>query len=79
MSVTFLDLLYERLSLPIAELRPVRFINFLQLAMQVRRERMQLSRLSTDQLAEMGIDSGEAAMEVKRGLFDLPKARMEDL
>ncbi len=50
-------------------------VAYIELVVQVRRERRQLARLSYAQLADLGLDAGAVAREIKRGSFDLPKAR----
>lgn len=56
-----------------------RLANVLFLVWQVRHERNQLARLSRVELAEMGIHPGDAGREVERGLFDLPKSRLDKI
>jgi len=50
-------------------------VAYIELVVQVRRERRQLARLSSEQLADLGHDAGAVAREIKRGSFDLPKVR----
>ncbi|MFY0614720.1 MAG: hypothetical protein JXQ99_24540 [Hyphomicrobiaceae bacterium] len=79
MSTTFIDFLSDRLSFGRTTLKPGRLINLLQLVWQVRRERNRLAALDHDTLAEMGIPAGDAKREAARGLFDLPKSRLDKL
>lgn len=79
MSITFFEYLSDRISLDRAMLKPARLISLLQLVWQVRRERNQLGALDHDTLNKMGIHSGDARREAERGLFDLPKSRLNQL
>jgi uncharacterized protein YjiS (DUF1127 family) len=54
---------------------PSRLVAYVELVLQVRRERRQLAGLSSVQLADLGLDPGAARCEARRGLFDLPASR----
>ena len=79
MSITFIDFLSDRLSFDRSAVRPGRLIKLMQLVWQVRRERNRLAALDHNTLAGMGIHPGDARREAQRGLFDLPKSRLEQL
>ena len=79
MSMTFFDLLSGRFSLDRVELNPGRIVNYMRLVWQVRRERDRLASMSAKQLADLGIHPTVASREAERGLFDIPKSRLEKL
>ena len=79
MGITFLEFLRETLIEDRVGLRPVKFVKTIKLAWQVRRERDQLAALTDERLAEMGIHPAHARTEAARGLFDLPKSRLDKL
>ncbi len=79
MSTIYVDLLRARFNAGPWAMGAGRYVNLVQLAWQVRRERNRLSSLSRNDLADMGIHAGDAAREAQRGLFDLPKCRLEKL
>ena len=79
MGTTFIDFLRERLGSGPSVMGAGRFVSLVQLAWQVRRERNRLASLSRSDLADMGIHAGDALREAERGLFDLPKCRVEKL
>lgn len=79
MGITFVDFLRDRLSLSGDAVKLGRILNIMHLVWQVRRERNQLAMLSRAELVEMGIHPGDAQKEAARGLFDLPKSRLEKL
>jgi uncharacterized protein YjiS (DUF1127 family) len=79
MGITFIDLLRDRLSSDAAAIRLIRFVNVLELAMQVRRERRQLAALGGQELRDMGIKQSDAMREAGRDLFDVPKSRLDRL
>ena len=54
-------------------------VAFIELVLQVRRERRALGRLSGEQLADLGLDAGAARREAGRGLLDLPRHRVQEL
>jgi uncharacterized protein YjiS (DUF1127 family) len=54
---------------------PSRLVAYIELVLQVRRERRQLAGMSSAQLADLGLDPGAARCEARRGLFDLPASR----
>lgn len=55
---------------------PLKAFAYLELVLQVRRERRQLARLGSEQLADLGLDAGAVGREIARGLFDLPETRV---
>lgn len=79
MSTTTHSILHElsrRLDLRQITLAPVRTIDMLALAWRVRRERNQLAGLDARTLKDIGVYPRDAEIEARRGLTDLPKARL---
>lgn len=58
---------------------PLWLVAYVELVLQVRRERRQLARMSTAQLVDLGLEAGRARCEAHRGLFDLPTSRLVDI
>ncbi len=76
MSQTFLSTRDLAVTGALARFSSRKAIAYLDLVLQVRRERRQLRRLSSAQLVDLGLDARMVAHEVARGSFDLPKSRM---
>jgi len=56
-----------------------RWVAYLELVLQVRRERQALRRLSPHQIADLGLDPGAVVHESGRGMLDVPRSRLGDL
>lgn len=79
MSTTFLGFMREFAGSKSVAERSGRILRVMQLALQVNRERRQLSRLTSDELAMLGIDRAAAQREVAKSMFDLPASRLDRL
>jgi len=79
MSTTVFDVFRDRHGVGGAQKLPGQVLSVLHLAYQVRRERNRLASLSRNELAGMGINPADAQREATRGLFDLPKSRLEKI
>jgi len=79
MGITFIDYLRGKISADIITPRPEKFVAMVKLAWRVRRERDQLAKLTPEQLADIGVHPTVAERESERGVFDLPKYRVEDV
>lgn len=55
--------------------RSGRLFDWVDLAMQVRRERRDLARLDERMLKDIGLDNGQAWRETSRDFADLPRKR----
>lgn len=77
MGITFFEALRERLGAQEVIPSPERVISFARLALKVRAERDQLAKLTPEQLADIGLHPKTAKREAERGLFDLPKHRVD--
>lgn len=75
MSTTFLSARDWAATEALARFSPSKLVAYVELVLQVRRERRQLAGLSSAQLADLGLDPGVARCEAGRGLFDLPASR----
>jgi uncharacterized protein YjiS (DUF1127 family) len=79
MSTAVFDIFRDRQNFGTALKAPSHILKVAHLAWQVRRERNRLASFSREELAELDINPGDAQLEATRGLFDLPKSRLEVL